>query len=304
MKLPTARGLTVLLAASVAIVGLAGAAHAGLPGVDPKCAQQVAAKYLTRSTAAPGAGATLSEAEVAQYKAAHDTEPTSDKMTGAPDPQKLALARGIADASGCAASRSGGGQRTPNSTSGPGYAYIEWMYHYSQITDYYCGPATVEQMSATVLGPSPIGLDQNVAASYMGTTADSGTSSPQMVNGLNHFVGVPDFGINYYVPVSISYNPTGDQRREFLINLQTDVAANSPVAANAWEVVNGPHLPGHPNADIKHWFTIGGWNTNAGQVWMADPATGVKMWGSHVPAYSWYDTYTMETILGGRGYIW
>jgi hypothetical protein len=267
-------------------------------GVDAKCGHVVSAASLTRNAGSAPTG-TLSEAAVAEYKAAHDTEPQAATPTPA-DPQKLTLARRAAKASGCAPARSGS-RATPSYSSGPGWANIPWMYQYGQVTDYFCGPATVAQMSATVPGPSPIGLSQWDAAGYMGTTASSGTGSPQMVSGLNHYVGVPDFGNNYYVPVSMAYNPTGDQRRAFLTDLQLDVQVNSPIAANSWEVVNGPHLPGHPNADLKHWFTIGGWDTNVGQVWMADPATTV--W-SGVPAYSWFDTYTMETILGGRGYIW
>jgi len=86
------------------------------------------------------------------------------------------------------------------------------------------------------------------------------------------------------------------QRSTFLNNLQIDVQYNSPVAGDAWEAPGGPHLPGHPvNQEIFHWFEIGGWNTNTGQVWFADSATTV--W-SGVPAYSVYSTYTIGTIAG------
>jgi hypothetical protein len=52
---------------------------------------------------------------------------------------------------------------------------------------------------------------------------------------------------------------------------------------------------------IFHWFEIGGWKTNNGKSYYADPATSVR---STVPPYSWFSTYTMETILGGMGYAW
>ena len=160
-------------------------------------------------------------------------------------------------------------------------------------------------MSATVPGSSPYNLNQWTVAGYMdGNGGNSinanGTSVAQEVNGLNHYVGVPDFHYNYYGFVAMSYTPTSSDRSLFESRLDTDVSQSSPVAGDAWEVAGDVHLVGHPvNQTIFHWFEIGG--RSAAQTYYADSATSV--W-SGVPAFSWYNTSTLETILGGRGYIW
>ncbi len=178
---------------------------------------------------------------------------------------------------------------------------ITWMYHYTQITNYYCGPAVVSEFSATVPGSSPYNLDQNTVASYMGTTT-SGTNYQQETNGLNHFVGIPDYGRVFYGMAWMSDPPTAAQQQTFINNLSADVAVSSPIAGLAYEVAGGPHLVGHPvNQTIGHWIEIGGYNTGTSQVWYADSAQ--NPW-PNVPAYSWFDMYTMEVILGGAGYIW
>jgi hypothetical protein len=188
---------------------------------------------------------------------------------------------------------------SPNSyTSGSGYAWVNNLQQQGQQRSYWCGPATVSEMAWTVPGPSNV--NQANAASYMGTNTD-GTNVDAMTNGLVHFVGIPDYGWNFYSFVWMDYSPTQSQRSTFLGNLQTDVVLSSPVAGDAWETVNGPHLLNHPNQRIFHWFEIGGWNTNSSQVYYADSATTV--WAAVQP-YNWQDMYTVETILGGRGYVW
>jgi len=182
------------------------------------------------------------------------------------------------------------------------FGQISWMYHYGQVTNYFCGPAVVSIFSATVPGPSPYNLNQWDAANYMGTPSAGGTGAAAMTNGLNHFVGMPDFGWNFYGMVWMSDPPSAAQQTAFYNNLVADVAVSSPIAGLAWEVPYGPHLVGHPvSQEIGHWISIGGYNTSPSQVWYADPATTV--WAS-VPKYSWFDMYTMEVILGGYGYIW
>jgi hypothetical protein len=180
-----------------------------------------------------------------------------------------------------------------------GSGQITWMYQYAQVTNYFCGPAVVSEMSATTPGTSPYNLSQWTAASYMGTTT-GGTSYAQETNGLNYYVGTPDFGWNFYGMAWMSDPPSAQQDTDFSNHLAQDVAVSSPVAGLADEVAGGPHLVGHPvNQNIGHWLEIGGYN--ASQVWYADSATSV--WSS-VPRYSWFDTNTMEIILGAAGYIW
>lgn len=299
-----------LLAGAGIVVGTATAASAAgkpLPGKDV-CAHLVSAADLSRGAGTTTATTTQTDiAAAARYKEEHDTEAAELRSLNAayaehnarkqaePLPARSATAKRCGSASAAAAAVA------PAFTSGPGYGYISWMYQYGQVTNYFCGPATVSAMSATVPGTSPYNLSQWDVATYMGTTT-GGTSSGGMVNGLNHYVGVPDFGRNFYGYVAMAYIPTAAQRATFLQNLQADVAVDSPVAGGGWEVPGYEHLVGHPvNQEIKHWFEIGGWNTTTSKIWYADPATTV--WSS-VPPYSWMDMNSLETILGGYGYIW
>jgi hypothetical protein len=234
-------------------------------------------------------------AAIARYKAQHDTQAALVRAAAAASAARNARKTAMMENARPEAVGIQGGV-----TSGSGYAYISPLNQQGQQTSYWCGPAVVSEMAITVPGPSWV--DQATAASYMGTNSSSGTSISAMVNGLNHYVGQPDFGWNYYAFVPVDYTPTAAQRSAFLADVQYDVSRNSPVAGDAWEVAGGPHLTGHPvNQTIFHYFEIGGWNTNTSQIYYADSATTV--WSS-VPPYSWYDTYTLVTIIGGRGYIW
>jgi hypothetical protein len=244
----------------------------------------------------PDARPQLSATAVAAYKASHDTQGAYIRSVAARYAQASARKMAMFRKGQLRAARQPGMIR-PMLTSGSGWAYL-YLNQQGEKRNYWCGPATVSMMALTVPGPSYV--DQATAASWMGTTTD-GTSVSQETSGLQHFVGQPDYGTNFYYFVFMDGNPTSAQRSAFLDDLQVDVSLNSPVAGNAWEVPGGPHLVGHPNQTIFHWFEIGGWNTNNGTVYYADPATSV--WSS-VPPLSWFDTYTLETILGGRGYAW
>jgi len=294
-------GLTALLASTL-VLGTGAVAQAAPKGypVASKCANTVPAEYLkmdnTPSTTKTDPAADAVEAQV---KAQIDTYTGPRPQRSAEnDARKQALAvRGNPNT--CASKP---GDVTIDATTGPGYAYIGWLYHYGQNTNSWCGEATIEEMSSTTPGPSRLGIPQSEIAGWLGNGPGDGTSVGQMVAGLNHYVGVPDFGWNFYSMVWMDNNPTSSQRAKFLSNVQVDIGSyNSPVAGDAYEVVGGHHLIGHPNQNIFHWFAIGGWNTNTSQIWYTDSATTV--WSS-VPAYSWYGMYNLETILGGRGYVW
>ena len=84
-------------------------------------------------------------------------------------------------------------------------------------------------------------------------------------------------------------------------NLDYDARNGWPVVADAWEEIGGPHLFGHPNQRIFHWFELGGYGSYGASIYYADSATSV--W-SGVPPFSWYDRDAMVVILGGRGYAW
>jgi hypothetical protein len=245
-------------------------------------------------------------AAIAAYKAAHDTEAAQlRKVTAANvahDARKRALIRkGLLKLKAPLEIKRGCGQSNRITLD----ALTAYQYQYGQVTGSFCGPATIEEISSSVPGPSPIGLSQWSIAAYMDGQGGNeinanGTNVDQETNGLNHYVGVPDYGWNFYGFVGMSYNPTSGDRSGFEANLASDVSNNSPVAGDAWEVAGGPHLVGHPvNQTIFHWFAIYG--TSGSSTYYADSATTV--W-SGVPAFSWFSTYTLETILGGRGYIW
>lgn len=259
-----------------------------------------------QAPAAPASAAAVAAA--AGYKASHDSEAATVRSLtaagAAHDAQKRALLK-----SGKLELRSPKAKlsncfQSSRSSSAVGYATVSWLSHYDQVRNSFCGPAVVAEVSATTPGSSPYNFDQYAAANYMAgswTYIDQrGTNIDEEVNGLNYYVGVPDFGWNFYGFVGMDYTPTGAQRAAFEANLDADVAKGSPVAGDAWEVPGGPHLVGHPvGEEIFHYFQIGG--RSGSQTYYSDSATSV--WSS-VPAYSWYDTYTLETILGGRGYIW
>jgi Peptidase_C39 like family len=321
-----ALALTGALSVTAMVVGSTAAAQAATASrpaaVKNVCSHQVPARYLQPGTASHARPSAAELAAIAQAKAQLDkgrgaTQAAEIRRLAAAakthEARKLALlraARHSATSAQCAGLRLAYRSLTvnppPGPTSGPGYSYIDWMYHYTQVTNYFCGPASVEVMSATVPGPSPIGADQYQLASDMGTTSDNGTDFGRMVNELNSVVGGPDLhNYNYYLGVWMDYNPTDAQRAAFVSNLKFDVRRSSPIVGNALEVHNGPHLVGNPNlqADIGHYIVIGGWDDNTGQVWYTDSAQNV-WYGYQPPDYSWISTYDMETILGGRGYIW
>jgi hypothetical protein len=287
-------GVGAMVGAMVLVAPAANAAGPAGGAVKPACP---AALPAADRQARPDVQAPVDAAAVAAYKSQHPLamagRPSADQLaaTAEHDAAKTEfLARTKPAVSACAGSA--------KSLVG-GTAQISWMYQYAQVTSYFCGPAVVSEMSATVPGTSPYNLDQTTVANYMGTNGN-GTSYSQETVGLNHYVGVPDFNWNFYGMAWLSNPPTAAQNTDFVNHLAADVAVSSPIAGLAYEVPGGPHLVGHPvNQSIGHWFEIGGYSPT--QVWYADSATSV--WSS-VPRYSWFSTSTMEIILGGAGYIW
>ena len=194
----------------------------------------------------------------------------------------------------------GGIVRDVSASSGDGYAWLDYVNQQGQWNWYFCGPAAVSEIAWTVPGPSNV--DQGTAGAYMGTNPTYGTGIGPMTDGLNTFVGVPDFGWNWFSFVWMDYIPTSSQRSDFVWHLHLDIYFQSPLAGDAWEVPYGPHLNNHPlDQEIFHWFQIAGWGDYDRSLYYTDSATTV--WGGVQP-YNWMDMYTVETILGGRGYDW
>jgi hypothetical protein len=199
-------------------------------------------------------------------------------------------------------------------------ASLDWINHQGQIctptcqqdpyhVNYYCGPATVSEASTT----ENVAVSQASAASYMGTQpAPTGTTVSGITSGMQHYVGYPVQGWSYYEWVSEPWNPPYDVTT-FKNDVQFDIYRLAmPLAGDGVEVYgfysNGqpyPHLPGHQitraDSPVYHIFMIGGFDNYSSEIYYADSATSV--WTTVQP-FNWFDTGTLVTILGGRGYLW
>ncbi|HEY4025957.1 MAG TPA: hypothetical protein VGO86_05965 [Candidatus Dormibacteraeota bacterium] len=231
---------------------------------------------------------------VAAYKAAHDRlrAPVDHAV---PRP---AAATAHLTGRGRPGGRAAGPRACPaTATAGFDRVVLGSLAQQGQATSYYCGPALVAEAAAT----RGLQVDQATAAAWMGTDPGAGTGVDQLTSALDHFVAAPAGGS--YAFVWLSYDPSGDERGAFVSRLRWDLTTYGgwPVAGDAWEVPDGPHLIGHPNVEIFHWIEIGGLGDGDTATYYADSATTV--W-SGVPDYSWIDTQALATILGGRGYAW
>lgn len=192
-------------------------------------------------------------------------------------------------------------QASPRLAAGSGL--VDKMRWVQQINNYYCGPATL----VTMLKAVDVSRTQSQAASMLGTTTAgtdwyNGTTYP-MASAMNSVV---PSGVTYYAQ-ALNTSPTSAQKTTFRTRLVADVNDQFGIAGNAWEVVGGPRLVGHPtNREIFHWIPIRGYSSSGGSTHYVDPAAGAASisWGAGVPKNSAIPTNTMATILGGRGYVW
>jgi|ERR1022692_332949 hypothetical protein len=173
-----------------------------------------------------------------------------------------------------------------------------------QVTDYYCGPATLSEM----LRQMGVKLGQRAAARELKTTPGGtdwsdkkGYPVPIALNA--------DQRRNAYVAVGLPWSPTNAQVRTYERDLVTDInhGGGAPLAGNAYEVPGGPHLVGHPaNQEISHWFDIRGYRNSGATTEYEDSVHGASSigWSAAVPAYSALSSRTIVNILGARGYDW
>lgn len=244
---------------------------------------------------------------VATYKSQHDTVSSAERMAtaagGAWLAQKTTKLHQARLNLGC-------GTCASNVVCGLGFAYIKNLNHQDEGgSGTWCGPAVVSMIALTEPGPSNVTQQtaRDWITNYQGYPVESGgTSVPAFVAALNHFVAQPNLGWDFYGFAWVDYYPTSQQRADYHNRLVGDVYVYGyALGGDTWEVNRYPHLPGHPtNLDILHYIEIGGYDQNTGKDYFSDPATGVPEWGSNVPPYSWFDEYTLVTILGGRGYAW
>jgi hypothetical protein len=174
----------------------------------------------------------------------------------------------------------------------------------AQVTNYFCGPATVSEMLAQM----GMKVSQRAAARQLRTTTGGtdwsnpgGYPVPKVLNKNQH--------LNNYVAVGLPWSPTKSQVKTFEVDLVTDVNHNGgvPLAGNAYEVPGGPHLVGHPvNQTIFHWFDIRGYRKSGATTDYEDSVHGASSigWAATVPAYSSLPSSTIVSIIGARGYAW
>jgi hypothetical protein len=107
----------------------------------------------------------------------------------------------------------------------------------AQVTNYFCGPATVSEMLAQ-MGAK---VTQRAVARQLKTTTSGtdwsnpgGYPVPKVLNKNQH--------LNNYVAVALPWSPTKAQVKTFEVDLVTDLNHNGgvPLAGNAYEVPGGP----------------------------------------------------------------
>jgi hypothetical protein len=185
---------------------------------------------------------------------------------------------------------------------------------------YYCGPASIaEAISAegyTIHGPytkpqdnTAYYADTNTGGTNWygyntGARVPDGTNYP-MVDALNYYID-GDGTYGYYTPDAISYYPTSSDYTRFQNHLTYDIYNGWDLVGDAYEVVGGPHLVGHPNDNIFHWFTIRGYSSGGADTSYEDSASAAHSvyFYQSVPPYSTMSTHTITDIIGGRGDVW
>ena len=258
----------------------------------------VAAATTIASIVASG-GAASAEDPIGDWKRAHDSDPhvrlTGQDILALQAKQDAAKVRSLKRMQNA---RTAGAEYLQNNLS---------AIHQAQQTSYWCGPAA---LVISLLNRN-ISMTQATAATLMKTTQSAGTAW----SGVNATVPSPTgypmrdvynykLGYTEYFPLALPYSPTSADVTSFKYNLMDDIDRGFPVMGNAYEIVGGPHLPGHPNMLIFHWVNIRGYSYSATQTNISDPAASPHVsWGANVPKFSSVDTAKMVRVMGGRGYV-
>lgn len=113
----------------------------------------------------------------------------------------------------------------------------------------------------------------------------------------------------FYVPKALPYSPSSSDMSTYDANLHADIDSRYPIMGDAWEVLGGPRLTGHPgDREIFHWFNIRGYDYFPGTnlTLYEDSVHGAVTisWSGNVPAYVTFESNTLVRIMGGRGYVW
>lgn len=173
------------------------------------------------------------------------------------------------------------------------------IYQKTQEQNYYCGPATAQELLQYKKGTL---YSQSSLASSLRCTSETpwydglGATGYPMADTLNAYINT-----SWYVPYGTSVTDS-----QFRYDVIMDIDNGYGVAGDALEVPGGPHLVGHPNTTIYHWFAIDGYYSYGANIWYMDSVAGCTKisWSSGVPAYSSMDYSTLARIVNGRGIIW
>jgi hypothetical protein len=267
----------------------------------------VAALALTGGPAQAAEPGPAAGAAAGAYKERTDTLPP-ERLTAA---QQRLLAEKSAAAEG-AALRSA--QRyAASGDTGAAAIVSSGAVQQSQINSYYCGPAT---LVITQSARDEVGNRSQTEAGSQLRTNSSGTAWYGINANVPNPTGypIPDV-LNYrlpgagYVPKALPYTPSATDKATFRDHIVHNTSGDYAIAGNAWEVVGGPHLVGHPNREIFHWVSIDGHSDDGARtVQYRDPVGGVPTsvisWAGSVPRTATISSDTITTIMGGRGYVW
>lgn len=109
--------------------------------------------------------------------------------------------------------------------------------------------------------------------------------------------------LNSYVGLFYVHYGTYVESAQFQSDVVADIDLNYGTAGDAWEVAGGPHLYGHPNIAIGHWFAMDGYLNYANDIWYMDSVYGsVINWS--VPQYANMNYVTLARIVNDRGIMW
>ncbi|MDX2290733.1 MULTISPECIES: C39 family peptidase, partial [Streptomyces] len=198
-------------------------------------------------------GGTLTAGQVAEVKAEADPDPFT--------PQEIATAKAESEAKdrSIAGAKAGLG-----ALAYPASSYLT-ANHVAQSYSNYCGPATARM---TILHQGRDVSQATLASRFGITPGDGGTSWDSMLSALRYYAH-PN-----YAGAFLAYSPTAADQATYKSRLMADIAGTyDSIAGNVWEVVNGPHLPGHPNREIFHWVNIRGYKESGAYSQVQDPAT-------------------------------
>lgn len=175
----------------------------------------------------------------------------------------------------------------------------------AQKNEAWCDPAAVHE----ALGAIGISLSQANAAKALGT-GSNGTawylgSSATYPYPTRHVLN-DELGYTFYYVQSLPDSPTSAEVTTYEQELVSDIGVSMPLIGNAYEVVGGPHLVGHPDENLQHYVEIRGYHQTGAQTNYEDSIHGNTQvgWYASVPAYSQMSSATFATILGDRGYVW